>query len=70
MSAIFSRPQGARFSWKILYKISLCLVVQRCVNRTFEAAEIPTFAGGIMIVDNGNDEHDSSDEDFREFCDQ
>lgn len=37
------------FSWNILYKISLYLIVRRCFSKTFKATEIPLFTVGIVV---------------------
>jgi hypothetical protein len=45
-----SRTMMQFLSWKILSKIPLHLIVQRCITMAFKATEIPAFAGGIIVV--------------------
>ena len=44
---IFVRPL---LSWKIMYKILLYLMVQKCLSMTFKATENPAFSGGKMVL--------------------
>lgn len=38
------------FSWQIVCKVLLLIMVWRCSNMTSEAAEILMFAGGVVVV--------------------